>query len=85
MQNGLLREQDLLRCLEEKHDTGFAAPFQKRGDKSATDNRIRFRSANRFDRCRSFSPAAVRRYRGARAFAASSRGDLYSSDLIQRA
>ena len=51
----------------------------------AAGDRVCLRSVNRFDRCRSFSSAAVRKRSRARTFAASSGGDLYSSHLIQRA
>lgn len=50
LQTELLREQDLLRCLQEKHDPGLAASLQKRRLKPASCYRLCLRSGDRFDR-----------------------------------
>jgi hypothetical protein len=83
LQAELLREQELLRCLEEKRAASRAATLQKQRRKPVGGDRICLRSANRFDRCRSFSSAAVRKHPRARAFAATTRGELYPTHLIQ--
>jgi len=85
LQAALLREQELLRCLEEKHNASLAAARQKRRRKPATGDRVRRRSNNRFDRCRGFPSANMRERPRARAFAASAGGELHPTHLIQRA
>jgi hypothetical protein len=85
VQAEVLREQDLLRGLDEKQRADIAAAVQKHSRQSIARDRVCLDSSDRFDCDRGgFADRAGERS-SAGAFAASSRGDLYSVDLIQRA
>jgi hypothetical protein len=86
MQNGLLRKQELLRHLKEKHEAGLATARQTRLRKPTTGrHRDSFRGSGPLHFPRGVSSASARNRFSSRAFAASPDDDLYSIDLIQRA
>lgn len=84
LQEQLLRKHDLLRGLQEKHGASITTVHAARCGQTAsawTGRNFSSRLAHSAIRSR---PNCLRKRAGPRAFAASSRGDLHSSHLIQR-
>ena len=83
LQEQLLREHDLLRGVGEEHGLGLATLSTKWRGQTA-DARYRCSYAQQFAPAIRSRANCLRDHSGPRAFAASSRGELHSSHLIQR-